>query len=67
MYIRKRSGEEVVFDAEKIRVAVTKANEATQERARISSVAVDYVTAEVGEYVNNTVATLTVEDISDKI
>ncbi len=66
MYIRKRSGEEVIFDAEKIRIAVTKANEATQEHA-ISSVAVDYVTAEVAEYANNATTTLTVEDISDKI
>ena len=67
MNIIKRDGSEVIFDAAKIRIAVTKANEATQESARISHVAIDYVTNEVTEYAEKTMATLSVEDISDKI
>lgn len=67
MLIIKRNGDEALFDAEKIRQAVTKANEATQERARITHVAIDYVTDEVTEYVENAQTTLGVEDIQNKI
>ncbi len=67
MNIIKRNGTEVQFDVEKPKIAVMKANLATQEHARISDVAVEYVANEVSEYVSSTYATLTVEDISDKI
>ena len=67
MKIIKRNGSEVEFNAENIKNAVTKANNATQERARISNAAIDYVTNEVTEYVENTLATPSVEDIQDKI
>jgi len=67
MNIIKRNGSEVEFNSEKIKIAVTKANEATQEHARISHAAIDYVTNEVTEYAENTIATLSVEDIQDKI
>ncbi|MBP3784507.1 MAG: anaerobic ribonucleoside-triphosphate reductase [Butyrivibrio sp.] len=67
MNIIKRNGSEVEFNSEKIRVAVAKANNATQESARISNAAIDYVTNEVTEYAENTLATLSVEDIQDKI
>ncbi len=67
MNIIKRNGSEDVFNSEKIKIAVTKANEATQEHARISNAAIDYVTNEVTEYAENTLATLSVEDIQDKI
>lgn len=67
MLIIKRSGEEVEFNAEKPREAVTKANNATQEHARISHAAIDYVTNEVAEYVANSPTTLGVEDIQNKI
>ncbi|MBQ6415201.1 MAG: anaerobic ribonucleoside-triphosphate reductase [Butyrivibrio sp.] len=67
MNIIKRNGSEVEFNSEKIKIAVTKANDATQEHARISHAAIDYVTNEVTEYAENTIATLSVEDIQDKI
>lgn len=67
MNIIKRNGSEAQFDSEKVKSAVTKANNATQEHARISHTAIDYVTNEVTEFVENTYATLGVEDIQDKI
>ena len=67
MVILKRNGKEVLFDIEKARAAIAKANNATVETARISQAAIDYIAAEVQEYVESIPATLSVEDISDKI
>lgn len=67
MYIIKRNGTEVEFDIEKVRGAVDKANEATVETARVSKPTIEYVASEVEDFVKGTMATLTVEDISDRI
>lgn len=67
MNIIKRNGSEVEFNPEKVRIAVTKANNATIETARVSNATINYVVAEVEEYADGTIATLSVEDISDKI
>ena len=67
MYIIKRDGSEVVFDHTKIRLAVTKANNACPEQARIGNAAINYVVETVVEWAENFPGTLSVEDISDTV
>ena len=67
MYIFKRNGSEVVFDSEKIRTAVLKANNACPSTARIGNSAVNYVVESVTEWAESFQGALSVEDISDKI
>lgn len=67
MNIIKRNGEEVVFNQDKIITAVTKANNATPETARISPAAIKYVAAEVTDWAEGELHAISVEDISDQI
>ncbi len=67
MKILKRNCSEADFDAKKIIAAVSKANNATMETARISERTIEYVAEEVEDYATNAITTLSVEDISDKI
>ena len=47
MKIIKRNGSEVVFDIEKIVVAVTKANEAAPEKARMTELQIQRIAQSV--------------------
>ena len=47
MKIIKRNGSEVPFDAEKIKAAVTKANDAVSENARMTALQIDRITESV--------------------
>ena len=67
MNIIKRNGSEVEFDINKIRTAIAKANAATIETARISDRAVDFIADEVKAFAEESMSTLSVEDISDKV
>ena len=67
MFITKRDGSEVVFDSSKIREAVSKANMACPESARIGNAAINYVVETVVEWATEYTGALSVEDISDKI
>lgn len=67
MYIRKRSGEEVIFSTDKIKIAVVKANNSVQEQDRISTEMIDNIAGQIKEYAETSSATLSVEDISDRV
>jgi ribonucleoside-triphosphate reductase len=65
IYIIKRNGEEVEFDREKIKLAISKANQATIESARVSEAMVDALTEEVAVQVLDAQFALSVENIQD--
>ena len=47
MKIIKRNGAEVTFDIEKIRIAITKANEAVDEQFRMTATQIDRIARQV--------------------
>ena len=47
MKIIKRNGAEVTFDADKIRIAITKANEAADEKYRMTPLQIERITENV--------------------
>ena len=65
IYIIKRNGEEVEFDREKIKLAISKANQATVESARVSEAMVNALTEEVAVQVLDAQFALSVENIQD--
>ena len=52
MKLIKRNGSEVIFDREKISVAVAKANEAVDEQYRISNEDVENIAYVIGNSIN---------------
>lgn len=67
MRVIKRSGEEVLFDAEKIENAVRKANAATIETARITEEKIKEITANVVGRCEKVKRALSVEEIQDMV
>ena len=67
MKIIKRSGQEVVFDKEKIIAALRKANKEVSERDRISEGALNAIVATVTEECANLGRSPHVEEIQDMV
>jgi ribonucleoside-triphosphate reductase len=65
MKLIKRNGSEVIFDREKITVAVTKANEAVDEKHRISQEDIENIALEVERLCLTMVRSAGVEEIQD--
>ena len=67
MKIIKRSGAEVVFDPEKIIIAVTKANESVVPSARMTPVQIKRIAEDVESAALNINRSLSVEEIQDMV
>ena len=67
MKLIKRNGSEVIFDREKIVVAVTKANEAVAEQHRITAEDVENIALEVERLCLTMVRSAGVEEIKDLV
>ena len=67
MKLIKRNGSEVIFDREKITVAVTKANEAVAEQYRISAEDIENIALEVERLCLTMVRSAGVEEIQDLV
>ncbi len=67
MKLIKRNGSEVIFDREKITVAVTKANEAVEEKQRISQEDIENIALEVERLCLTMVRSAGVEEIQDLV
>ena len=67
MKLIKRNGSEVVFDGEKISVAVRKANEAVEEKDRISETAVELITENVVRECEAMMRAVSVEEVQDMV
>ena len=67
MKIIKRSGAEVVFDAEKIVTAVTKANESVVPSSRMSAIQIKRIAEDVESAAQNINRSLSVEEIQDMV
>ena len=67
MKLIKRNGSEVIFDREKIVVAVTKANEAVSEKHRITAEDVENIALEVERLCLTMVRSAGVEEIQDLV
>ena len=67
MKLIKRNGSEVIFDREKISVAVTKANEAVAEQHRISQEDIENIALEVERLCLTMVRSAGVEEIQDLV
>ena len=67
MKIIKRSGAEVVFDAEKIIVAVTKANDSVVPSARMTPIQIKRIAEDVESAAMNMNRSLSVEEIQDMV
>ena len=67
MKLIKRNGSEVIFDREKITVAVTKANEAVDEKQRISQEDIENIALEVERLCLTMVRSAGVEEIQDLV
>ncbi len=67
MKIIKRSGAEVIFDPEKIIIAVTKANESVVPSARMTPVQIKRIAEDVESAAMNMNRSLSVEEIQDMV
>ena len=67
MKIIKRNGAEVVFDIEKIRTAVTKANEAVEESARMTALQISRIAESVQIACEEMGRSPSVEEIQDLV
>ena len=67
MKIIKRSGAEVVFDPEKIIIAVAKANESVVPSARMSDIQIKRIAEDVERAAENMNRSLSVEEIQDMV
>ena len=63
MKLIKRNGSEVIFDREKIAIAVTRANEAVNENQRISAADIENIALEVERLCLTMVRSAGVEEI----
>ena len=69
MKIIKRNGAEVAFDSEKIRIAITKANEAAEEKYRMTPLQIERITENVRiscEDMNRSPAVEEIQDLVEK-
>ncbi len=67
MKIIKRNGAEVVFDIEKIRIAVTRANEAVEEQVRMTPLQIDRIAQSVEISCEEMGRSPSVEEIQDLV
>ncbi len=67
MKLIKRNGSETVFDSYKIKAAITKANEAVDEKARISEGSIDKITRKVEKECLKTKRAVSVEEVQDLV
>ena len=67
MKIIKRNGAEVAFDIEKIRVAITKANEAVEEKVRMTTTQIDRIARQVEIACGEMGRSPAVEEIQDLV
>ena len=67
MKIIKRNGAEVAFDLEKIRIAITKANEAVEEKYRMTPMQIDRITNQVELACEEMGRSPAVEEIQDLV
>lgn len=67
MKIIKRSGSEVVFDAEKIIIAITKANESVVSSERMTPIQIKRIAEDVESAALNLKRSLSVEEIQDMV
>ena len=67
MKLIKRNGSEVVFDAEKIAAAVTKANNAVEENERISEKEIRRITDNVVKKCDKMHRAVNVEEVQDMV
>ena len=67
MKLIKRNGSEVIFDREKIAIAVTRANEAVNENQRISAADIENIALEVERLCLTMVRSAGVEEIQDLV
>ena len=67
MKLIKRNGSEVIFDREKIAIAVTRANEAVNESQRISAADIENIALEVERLCLTMVRSAGVEEIQDLV
>ena len=67
MKIIKRNGAEVAFDIEKIRIAITKANEAVEEKVRMTATQIDRIARQVEISCEEMGRSPAVEEIQDLV
>ncbi|MDD4688426.1 MAG: anaerobic ribonucleoside-triphosphate reductase [Eubacteriales bacterium] len=67
MNIIKRSGAEVAFDIEKIRVAIQHANEAPDGKRELSDRQIDYISLVIEDYCRDIGRALSVEEIQELV
>ena len=67
MFIVKRSGKRERFDSEKIKLAVSKANESVEEQDRISKTVINNIAEKVEKLAEEHPTMYTVDDIQDAI
>ncbi len=67
MKLIKRNGSEVVFDNEKIKVAITKANNAVDEAHKITDKQIEQITAKVTKSCTKMTHTVSVEEVQDMV
>ncbi|MBQ3048094.1 MAG: anaerobic ribonucleoside-triphosphate reductase [Clostridia bacterium] len=67
MKIIKRSGEEQVFDIQKIKNAISKANNSVVEAARLTNEQIDKISSKVENYCKKTSRAMSVEEIQDLV
>ena len=67
MKIIKRNGSEAAFDAKKIRVAISKANETVEERARMTEIQMDRITESVVIMCDQLGHSPSVEEVQDMV
>ena len=67
MKIIKRNGAEVAFDIEKIRIAITKANEAVEENVRMTPTQIDRIARQVEISCEEMGRSPAVEEIQDLV
>ncbi len=67
MKLIKRNGSEVVFDNEKIKIAITKANDAVDEAHKITEKQINHITAKVTKSCAKLPHTVSVEEVQDMV
>ncbi len=67
MKLIKRNGSEVIFDSAKIKAAIEKANEAVDEKARISDSAIEKITRKVEKDCLKMKRAVSVEEVQDLV
>lgn len=65
MYVVKRDGSEQIFDSEKIRIAITKANESVKEDCRLKDSTINNIVSSITKMCGDLDHTVSVEEIQD--